>query len=376
MNPRGHMPASETVTGGSANPQVSVVIPVRNAAACLQRCLEAIMTSTSTTFEVILVDDGSTDATPRIAERFPVVYLTTPRLSGPAAGRNLGAKHAKGEILLFVDADVVVQNDTLHLVSRSFGKDPQLAALLGSYDDKPAWNNLLSQYKNLMHHYIHQISRADGCTFWTGLGAIRKTVFDSIGGFNEKRYRRPSIEDIELGYRLRRANHKIVLEKHLQGKHLKKWTLRSLLDADILCRALPWSWLILETRILPRDLNLKFSYRISAVLVGVLILSAPLLLLQLHQGITNSLGSFVVLGWLLLFVCVVFLNRDLYRFFAQRKGFSFTVAAVGLHLFYYFYSGATFVLCWILFWMRASTLAALVALGVFKPAKSSLGVNR
>lgn len=103
-----------------------------------------------------------------------------------------------------------------------FRSDLELAALIGSYDNQPAWSNVVSQYKNLMHHYIHQTSNLRATTFLGGLGAIRKEIFERIRGFDENRYRRPSIEDIELGYRLRRAGYQIRLEKQFQGKHLKK----------------------------------------------------------------------------------------------------------------------------------------------------------
>lgn len=363
--PRGLRP------GKPENPQISVIIPVHNAAFCLQRCLEAVASSTFSDFEVIVADDGSTDSTRSIAERFDVVYLCTSGPAGPAAARNLGAKQAKGEILLFVDADVVLRNSALEMVAQAFREDSQLTAVFGSYDDKPAWNNWISQYKNLLHHYVHQISSSEGSTFWTGIGAIRKSAFEEAGGFNEKRYRRPAIEDIELGYRLRQANKKIVLEKRLQGKHLKKWTLWSLLDSDILCRAIPWSRLILETRTLPRDLNLQLSDRVSALFVGLLALMTPVLLLQYRSLLSHPAWFLFFLAWLVLLSATLFLNRHLYRFFARRKGWGFTLRAIALHLFYYFYSGVIFVGCWILFRVRTWALAFLTVLGwrASKPAK-------
>ncbi len=350
-----------SMSTASGEPLISVIIPVRNAALYLKRCLAGLADSSFTDFEVVVVDDGSTDSTRSIAQRFGVVLLSMGKSSGPAAARNVGAKKARGEILLFVDADVVLHSDTLELVAGAFRRDPQLAALFGSYDDKPAWNNLISQYKNLMHHYIHQISNSNATTFWTGLGAIRKSVFIGMGGFDEKRYRRPSIEDIELGYRLRRANHKIVLEKRLQGKHLKKWTLLSLLDADILCRAIPWAKLILETKTLPKDLNLQQTHRVSAFLVGLLVLMPSVFLLPPHTF--GMLGGWLLfpLGVLVLLVTLLLLNRHEYEFFLQRKGWAFTSVAVGLHFLYYFYSGVVFVLCWIVFQARVWTHAFLLA---------------
>ena len=124
-------------------------------------------------------------------------------------------------------------------------EDPGLAAAIGSYDDAPGETNFLSQYKNLLHHYVHQTGNPEASTFWGACGAIRREVFLTMGGFNEE-YSRPCIEDIELGYRLKRAGFTIRLEKELQIKHLKRWDIVSLVKTDFFSRALPWTALILE----------------------------------------------------------------------------------------------------------------------------------
>lgn len=255
-----------------APPRLSVIVPVHNGALQLSRCLDALRLSDCDGFEVIVVDDCSTDNTPRIVERFGARYLRTPHQMGPGGARNLGVEHASGEIVVFVDADVVVPPSTLRSIVERFAQDVDLAALFGSYDESPAWDDFLSQYKNLMHHYVHQVSREEAVTFWAGCGAMRREIFLQFGGFNTKKYPNPSIEDIELGYRLSGAGRKIRLDKRIQVKHLKKWTVRGLLRADILYRAVPWTWLILKTQNLPRDLNLTHKSQFSSALVGLLVL--------------------------------------------------------------------------------------------------------
>ena len=127
-------------------------------------------------------------------------------------------------MIFFLDADVAIHDDTLSRVVARFEADPGLAALFGSYDDSPTAPDLVSQFRNLLHHYVHQqgefVAEARPArTFWTGCGAIRRHVFLDYGGFDPQLYRRPAIEDIELGYRLTRAGCRIQLVRDIQATH-------------------------------------------------------------------------------------------------------------------------------------------------------------
>ncbi len=266
---------------------ISLIIPVYNGSSSLGRCLEAVVASDYPDYECIVVDDGSTDGSREIAEGFPVLRVQpTGGPRGPAYARNRGAKLASGEILYFVDADIVIRPDSLTMIADTFARYPQADALFGCYDDSPEASGFLSQYKNLFHHYVHQEGREEAATFWSGCGAVRREVFLRAGGFNERLYRRPSIEDIELGYRLRASGHRILLNKALQVKHLKRWTLGSLIKSDVFDRAIPWTSLILRDRHLPNDLNLRLSQRLSLMLLCAMLaflgLSAPLHLLAVQ----------------------------------------------------------------------------------------------
>jgi glycosyltransferase involved in cell wall biosynthesis len=180
--------------------RLSVIIPVHNGAATLQRCWEALQRSDCHDYECIVVDDASSDATPGVAAAFPATLVTLARRGGPARARNHGAARARGEILVFIDSDVCVHTDTLRRMDQHFREHPGAAAVFGSYDDAPADTHFLSQYKNLFHHYVHHRSRSNAWTFWAGCGAIRRDVFLQAGGFDES-FTRPSVEDIDLGLR-------------------------------------------------------------------------------------------------------------------------------------------------------------------------------
>jgi len=320
---------------------LSVVVPAHNGDRQVVKCLNALGASSYLDFEVIVVDDCSSDDSPTAIQSHDVRYLRTPRRQGPASARNLGVTAARGDILVFVDADVQVPPDALAIIAEDFDRDPHLQAVFGSYDHEPSAPGFISHYKNLFHHYIHQASSENATTFWAGCGAIRRDVFERLGGFSSERYPRPAIEDIELGLRLVRHGHKILLDKRLQVKHLKRWTLLRMIKSDILDRALPWSKLLLEMGTMPRDLNLTYSARFSVAATLLL----PLVLLLLFMGHSARGSMLLACSIILLTLSLLALNHRVYRFFLEKRGFVFALAAVPTHWFYYFYSGLAWACC-------------------------------
>ena len=182
----------------------------------------------------------------------------------------------------------------------------------------------VSRYRNLLHHFTHQHGNRDAQTFWAACGICDSEVFRNAGGF-DIRYRLPSIEDIELGYRLRRAGHCIALDPSWQIKHLKKWTWRDLVFTDIGRRAIPWTLLLLREGRLDNDLNIDTRSRWSAFLVLAIIASI-------------AAGIFFPWALALAGICIsalIFLNRSFYSFLARKEGVAFAIAAVPLHFFYF-----------------------------------------
>lgn len=317
----------------TANPTVSVIIPVHNGGSYFRTCLSKLAQAVPRPIEIIVVADGDSDGSWRLAKEFGAKLIRIPESGGPARARNLGAQAAKGDILFFVDADVAVCPEAIGYAISVFKHNPYLAAAIGSYDDAPGDPGFLSQYRNLMHHYVHQTGNEEASTFWGACGLIRREIFLKMGGFNES-YRRPSIEDIELGYRLKQAGYKIRLCKTLQVKHLKRWEAISLLRADFFYRALPWTELIWRDRKLNNDLNLQVSSRVSIILTYAMLFSI--------LGTWWSLGCLVLAS--LLAIPLVVINAPLYRFFGSKHGMIFAIKTIPWHWLYYFYSGLGFAI--------------------------------
>ena len=240
---------------------------------------------------------------------------------------------ASGDVLLFLDSDVTVPPDLVARVGDVFDAHPDAVAVFGSYDDSPADESLVSRYRNLLHHYVHQTSSESASTFWAGCGAIRRSLFLRLGGFDES-YAHPSIEDIELGQRVRRAGGAIRLARHLQVKHLKRWTLASFLWTDLARRSLPWTRLILRERRLSNDLNLSWRHRASLATSAGLALFAALSAFGPAWGGPAAACA----------VAFVALNRGFFAFLFRRGGPRLALVGLPLHLVHYLAGGLGFAI--------------------------------
>lgn len=310
---------------------VSVIVPVHYGGEAFLACMEGLKQSTSSPDEIIVVADGETDGVWRLANGERVRLVKNDVARGPSFARNRGAREASGDVLFFVDADVVVAPDAVARVRAAFAQEPDLTALIGSYDDDPGDPGFLSQYRNLLHHHTHQTASRDSSTFWGACGAVRREAFLALGGFDEG-YRRPCIEDIELGYRLRSAGLRIALHKDLQVKHLKRWTATSMLKTDLFARAIPWTELLLRYRTFENNLNVDTSGRLSVA--AVFLLPLALGAARWHPaGLLLAGGAAAAL---------IGFNLPFYNFLARKRGWSFAARAVPWHWLYYAYGGLGF----------------------------------
>ncbi len=318
---------------------LSLIIPVHRGDEAFLACLEALALSQKRPLDTIVVQDGPEAQTgsmleARLGSWSGLVVVDLPQNAGPSAARNAGALQARGNILVFLDSDVALRPDSMERIHRTFAGDPGMTALFGSYDDSPRARNLLSQYKNLLNHHVHQRSKSEASTFWAGLGAIRRSVFQEVGGFNEQLR---GMEDVDLGYRLRRAGHRIYLDKGLLCTHLKTWTAWNLLRADFLHRALPWTALILREGKIPNDLNTRMGDRVS-VIAAYVGLGATVYSFSQPQVLSLLPLALGVMG------CA---NIGLVQLFYRKHGLRFAMGAMGWHGFQYLYAGLAFGLGWV-----------------------------
>ena len=206
-------------------PTLCVVVPATDAAPFLDRCLSSIAAAADGPDEVIVVDE--------------------PELSVVDA-RNRGAWLSSADVLVFIDSDVLIHADSFTRIRAAFVADPKLSALIGAYDERPSAQGTVSGFRNLLHHSVSVSAPGPVATFWTGLGAVLREAFESVGGFDDSlrwprtsRDRRDFMADVSMGIRLADAGHRIVLDPQIQGTHLKHWTLSQMATPTSCCGACP-----------------------------------------------------------------------------------------------------------------------------------------
>jgi glycosyltransferase involved in cell wall biosynthesis len=273
--------------------RLSVIVPATDAPATLDRCVSAIE--------------------PHLQPDDELHVVTEPARCHPSMARNIGVAGSTGEVVVFVDADVELHEDALSRVRTAFEQDAALAATFGSYDDSPGEDGVVSAFRNLLHHHVHQESGGPATTFWTGLGAVRREAFDAVSGFDpEIRY----LEDVDFGMRLSATGARIVLDPRIQGKHLKRWGLVDMVRTDLVGRGIPWVVLLLRHRHSTSALNLGWRHRLSA-------LAALIGAVALVTGRVRVVACAAV--------ALVTLNHRFYRLLFRRLGASGSLAGLLLH---------------------------------------------
>lgn len=326
------------------SPQLSIVVPVRNGASTIDAALTAIRASrlSREDYELIVVDDGSSDRSATIAARHAdMVVRLSGRRAGSAYARNRGAELARGDVVAFVDQDVIVRPETLTGMLATLANQPGLDAVSASHDDSPGASNFVSQYWNLLLNFGEQRYAGVGAHFGSACGAVRRSVLMSAGMYDEWRFETGGLESLELGQRLHRGGRVLLLSQELQVTHLKRWSFASVCDeawqrSALLSRSLGYR----RTRAtVPSEVVFTLSRAaVSAIAVlGVLVLTASF-------PPNPSLPA----EWVIAAAAILLSNATVVRYYARARGLGFAIAAVPLHLVVQSVVGAALVTGWVL----------------------------
>lgn len=188
-----------------------MIIPAKDAAQILPACLKGVLHQEGLRFgadyEVIVVDDGSTDSTADLAARMGVRVVRQAN-EGPASARNHGAREARGELLVFTDADCIPTPGWLRALMGAFA-DARVAGAKGVYQTTE--KGLVPRFVQCEYAYKYQrLARQETIDFVdTYSAAYRRDIFLQYGGFNTV-FPVPSVEDQEFSFRLARQGHRLV----------------------------------------------------------------------------------------------------------------------------------------------------------------------
>ena len=334
-------------------PRLSVIVPVHDGRKVLPLCLSALERSDlpRNLWELIVVDDGSHDDSAVIAARYADAVVRLPgKRHGHAYSRNRGFESSNSDIVLFIDADVAVHEDTLRRFLELHEARPEVSAIFGAYDGKPSRQGLVSDFRSMLDHYLHQRDAGESDRFWAGCGSVRADAFRQVGTFDEWHYSLGQGEDLELGRRLRLKGHRILLRPELRVTHLREWTLRESIFNDFRNRSLPMTRLQFQERwaALIRA-NQRFSERVCTAAAGAAWISL------FAAALLGRLWPLFVLPVLLVVIAVA--NRAFYRLVAKECGVGSAIAMVPLHALYY----ATHVVSVLIGWALHNLLGAPLA---------------
>ncbi len=205
----------------------SVIVPNYNGRKTLAEALAALRRAEPPPDEIVVSDDGSTDGSEKIAAGFGARLVRSDSCRGASANRNAGAAASSGEILVFVDSDVLIPPAAFAVLAERFA-DPARAAVIGLLQPTIRFGDLFSQYKNFYMHYTYALLPDEVTVFYTSIAAVRANVFRECGGF-DPRYRSATIEDMEMGVRMTSRGHRIAIDRRLQVEHVKRYSFSLLL---------------------------------------------------------------------------------------------------------------------------------------------------
>jgi glycosyltransferase involved in cell wall biosynthesis len=310
-----------------SQPQLSIIVAVRDGASTLARALQAIVSSDLPrhSLELIVVDDASTDGSAVIGARYAdTVIRLSARRSGLAYARNRGAEIARADAIAFIESDVGVRPDTLRLMLQALD-DPGINALCAGRDGAEPRKGLTSQYWSLLHRFGERAHPRTGGTFASGCVVIRRSVLVASGMFDEWRFGSGSLEGVELGQRLAYSGHRVTLSPDVTVAHLREWTVGGVIReafarSALLSRSLGY----VPTRIsTPGDVVFTLSRTAVPVLAVVAITALSGAFMPPHDWWVRAAIALAL---------VVLVNSRILRSFVRERGIVFALLTLPLHL--------------------------------------------
>ncbi|MEN8231866.1 MAG: glycosyltransferase [Thermodesulfobacteriota bacterium] len=308
-----------------ATPFISVIIPNHNGEKTIGLCLEAAYNSDFDNFEIVVVDDCSADGSIAIIAQYPCRLIRLSEHGGASKARNTGAQNSRGDILFFIDADCLLQPDTLAKAASASMKSGPEVVIGGTYTWMPYDQNFFSIFQSIYIHYSETKNVQDPDYIATHAMLIRADIFKRSGGFNEEFM--PILEDVEYSHRLKKMGYRMCMDPAIQVQHIFNFTLKKSFRNGIR-KTKYWSIYSIKNKDLLSDsgtASQELKFNVLSCFANLVFLFLGLLL---HNWI-------IVAPALLLYGINLYLNRRLIRAFHKTDGPSFAISAVLYYTFLY-----------------------------------------
>lgn len=305
----------------------SLVVPCYNDRDALELFLKSY-DPPGDNFEMIVVDDCSTDSTAEMVKSYPVRCVRMEKNSGPAAARNRGVREAKGDVIIFCDSDIELGNDALPLIRKYFEKEDVKSMLAAGFlpPSNKGFFPLFKHYLELSWIENNPVENTEH--FSARLGAIHKDLFIKAGGFDESIHS-ASVEDYEFGHRVAKLTRTRICYDIMYAHRHPTFFRQAKLFFNRACLYIP----ILMKKGSPD--NIGASSREAEIAI-----SAFLSQLLLASGIFRP--KMIILS-LFFFAVHVFLSRKLFRVVLTQKGICFAMYSILVNyiLSFFIVSGAS-----------------------------------
>jgi GT2 family glycosyltransferase len=273
-----------------------------------------------------VVDDSSSDASANVAARHAdVVVRLSHRSSGPAYARNRGAEIARGEMVAFIDPDVVVAPDTLLRMLRTLQSSPDLAGVSATHDDEDRDSDFITQYWNLLLRFGEERYAHGRAHFASGCSVVKREVLIAGGMYDEWRFTTGCVESLELGQRLSERGYNVLLDPSIKVRHLTHWTLRGIWRevwrrSVTLARSLGYQ----RTRAnVPSDVVFTLSRALTPIAAVIAIITLAAAFLPRLYASSEAMVAIIA---------VLLSNYSMHTFLARSRGVAFSILAAPVHL--------------------------------------------
>ncbi|MFA6889046.1 MAG: glycosyltransferase family 2 protein [Candidatus Woesearchaeota archaeon] len=298
---------------------VTIIIPTYNNANYLDECLKRVIQQDYPNYEILVIDDCSTDDTEKIVKKYPVRYIKNKENSGASYTRNIGATLSKGKILVYLDSDVNIPSHAVSSIVNNLIKKHDVLMVMGTYSENTKDLNFVSDYKNLdlgfrFLQLDYKIPYLSSFFF-----AISKDVFKNTDGFSTS-FKKSSVEDVEFGWKICNGKKLTLQDRNVKIDHRKKYTIWNLLKSNYVRVINIYKIRINSGGKYKVGNDIPLAYKVNVFLAPSIFFSAFLSLVHQEFALLTVLG-------LLLFSII---NYKFLNYIFKKRGLVFELKCVFL----------------------------------------------